>query len=41
VNGRDFPVVQATVLLIAIAFVFGNLVTDLVLVYLDPRIRLE
>lgn len=41
VNGRDFPVVQATVLLISIAFVFGNLVTDLVLVYLDPRIRLE
>jgi peptide/nickel transport system permease protein len=41
VNGRDFPVVQAAVLLIAISFVFGNLVTDLVLVYLDPRIRLE
>lgn len=41
VNGRDFPVVQAAVLLIAVAFVFGNLVTDLVLVYMDPRVRLE
>ncbi|MGH2561561.1 MAG: ABC transporter permease, partial [Thermomicrobiales bacterium] len=41
VNGRDFPVVQATVLLIAIGFVFGNLITDLLLVYIDPRIRYE
>lgn len=39
VNGRDFPVVQATVLLIAIGFVFGNLITDILLVYVDPRIR--
>jgi ABC-type dipeptide/oligopeptide/nickel transport system permease component len=41
VNGRDFPVVQATVLLIAIGFVIGNLITDLLLVYIDPRIRFE
>jgi peptide/nickel transport system permease protein/oligopeptide transport system permease protein len=41
VNGRDFPVVQATVLLIAIGFVFGNLLTDLLLVYVDPRIRFD
>ena len=41
VNGRDFPVVQATVLLIAIGFVVGNLITDLLLVYIDPRIRFE
>ena len=41
VQGRDFPVVQATVLLISIGFVFGNLLTDLMLVYIDPRIRLE
>lgn len=39
VNGRDFPVVQATVLLIAIGFVFSNLITDLLLAYIDPRIR--
>jgi ABC-type dipeptide/oligopeptide/nickel transport system permease component len=41
VNGRDFPVVQATVLLIAIGFVIGNLITDLLLVYIDPRIRFD
>ncbi|HEV2528175.1 MAG TPA: ABC transporter permease [Thermomicrobiales bacterium] len=41
VNGRDFPVVQATVLLIATGFVFGNLLTDILLAYLDPRIRFE
>jgi peptide/nickel transport system permease protein len=41
VNGRDFPVVQATVLFIAFAFVIGNLITDILLVYIDPRIRYE
>jgi peptide/nickel transport system permease protein len=41
VNGRDFPVVQATVLLISIGFVVGNLLTDLLLVYIDPRIRFD
>lgn len=41
VNGRDFPVVQATVLLIALGFVFGNLITDLLLAYIDPRIRYD
>ncbi len=41
VNGRDFPVVQAAVLLIATGFVFGNLLTDVLLAYLDPRIRYD
>jgi ABC-type dipeptide/oligopeptide/nickel transport system permease component len=41
VNGRDFPVVQAAVLLIAFGFVFGNLITDLLLAYIDPRIRYD
>ncbi len=39
INGRDFPVVQASVLVIAIGFVVGNLITDLLLVSADPRIR--
>jgi ABC-type dipeptide/oligopeptide/nickel transport system permease component len=39
INGRDFPVVQATVLVIAVGFVIGNLITDLLLVSADPRIR--
>lgn len=41
INGRDFPVVQATVLLIAIGFVIGNLITDVMLATVDPRIRFE
>jgi len=36
---RDFPVVQATVLFAATIFVLVNLVTDLLYVWLDPRIR--
>lgn len=41
INGRDFPVVQATVLLVAVAFVMANLITDLLLAYIDPRIRYD
>ncbi len=36
---RDFLVVQGAVMLIAIAFVFVNLLTDLAYGYLDPRVR--
>jgi peptide/nickel transport system permease protein len=36
---RDFPVVQGVVLLIAVAFIAVNLVTDLVYAVVDPRIR--
>ena len=36
---RDLPVVQAAVLLIALAFVLVNLVTDILNAYLDPKIR--
>jgi peptide/nickel transport system permease protein len=35
---RDIPVVQTLVLLIAFAFVFVNLVVDLLYAWLDPRI---
>lgn len=38
---RDFPEVQATVLVISTAFVVTNLVVDLVYAALDPRIRYE
>lgn len=41
INGRDYPAVEATVLLIAVSFVFANLVTDLLLAYVDPRIRYD
>ncbi len=39
VNQRDYPLVQGTVLFIAAAFVFMNLITDIVYGLVDPRIR--
>ncbi len=38
---RDFPIVQAFVLLAAALFVLANLLVDLSYRLLDPRIRLE
>jgi ABC-type dipeptide/oligopeptide/nickel transport system permease component len=35
----DYPVVQASVVLLALIIVVVNLLTDLVIAYLDPRIR--
>ena len=39
VNQRDYPLVQGTVLFIAAAFVFMNLLTDVIYGLVDPRIR--
>jgi peptide/nickel transport system permease protein len=36
---RDFPLVQGSVLVIAVTYVLVNLATDLVYAWLDPRIR--
>ncbi|MCA9833205.1 MAG: ABC transporter permease [Thermomicrobiales bacterium] len=36
---RDFPVVQGTVLLVTVAFVFSNLLVDIAYAWVDPRIR--
>jgi peptide/nickel transport system permease protein len=38
---RDFPVVQAAVLLLATTFVAIKLLTDLIYGLLDPRIRVR
>lgn len=38
---RDYPSVQGSVLVIAVIFVFANLLVDLSYAYLDPRIRYE
>jgi peptide/nickel transport system permease protein len=40
VAGRDFPVLQACVLMIGLWIILANLVTDLVNARLDPRTRL-
>ena len=41
IGNRDYPVVQAGVFLIALAFVGVNLVVDILYALLDPRIRLS
>lgn len=38
---RDYPVVQAGVLLLALNFVLVNLLADLAYGYIDPRVRLQ
>jgi peptide/nickel transport system permease protein len=39
VNGRDFPVVQGAVLMIAVFFITINLAVDVLYAVMDPRIR--
>jgi peptide/nickel transport system permease protein len=41
ISTRDFPIVQGTVLLVAIAYVASNLVVDVAYAALDPRVRLR
>jgi peptide/nickel transport system permease protein len=36
---RDFPVVQACVLIVAVTVLVANLITDILYAYLDPRIH--
>ncbi len=40
IQRRDYPVVQACVLLISVSYVVVNTLTDLVYGWLDPRVRL-
>ena len=39
ITARDLPVIQATTLLIALAFVLANIAVDMVNAALDPRLR--
>lgn len=41
IQKRDYPVVQACVLLISLVYVTVNLLTDLAYAFLDPRVRLD
>ena len=41
ITGRDYPIVQSFTLVIAVIFVFANLIVDLSYAYLDPRIKLN
>ena len=40
ISMRDYPVIQAYVVWMAVIYVVINLVTDLIYCFLDPRIRL-
>jgi len=39
ITQRDFPVVQGTVILLSVAIVFMNLVTDVAYGFVDPRVK--
>jgi peptide/nickel transport system permease protein len=39
ISTRDFPIVQATVMIVSVIFVSVNLVVDLIYAELDPRIK--
>jgi peptide/nickel transport system permease protein len=39
VGNRDFPVIQALVLIIGVSVILANLLADVIYAYLDPRIR--
>jgi ABC-type dipeptide/oligopeptide/nickel transport system permease component len=41
IGGRDYPVVQAIVLMSALAFMFSTLAVDILYAWLDPRISYE
>jgi ABC-type dipeptide/oligopeptide/nickel transport system permease component len=41
IQNRDYPVVQAAVLLVSLGYVLVNTLTDLVYAWVDPRIRLS
>ena len=41
ITARDFPIVQAFTIVIAIGYVGANLLVDLSYVLIDPRIKLD
>lgn len=41
ITARDFPIVQAFTVVIAVGYVFVNLLVDLSYAFIDPRIKLE
>jgi ABC-type dipeptide/oligopeptide/nickel transport system permease component len=41
INARDYPLVQGCILMIALTYIFANVVTDFAYRLLDPRIKVE
>jgi ABC-type dipeptide/oligopeptide/nickel transport system permease component len=41
ISARDYPLLQGCILLIAVSYVFVNLLTDVFYAVVDPRVRLQ
>ncbi|TDF95228.1 ABC transporter permease [Paenibacillus piri] len=41
ITGRDYPVIQAFALLMAVVYILLNLIVDITYRWMDPRVRLE
>lgn len=41
VNNRDFPLVQASILVVSVLYIFINFITDMVYLWIDPRIKVQ
>ncbi len=41
INARDFPQIQGTVLVVAVAYLLVNLLVDVLYAALDPRIKYQ
>jgi peptide/nickel transport system permease protein len=41
VSSRDYPIVMGSVIIGAVLVILGNLLSDMLLVVVDPRIRLD
>ena len=41
INSRDYPVILAYVMLMATVFVFANYIVDMIVCFLDPRIKFQ
>lgn len=39
ISGRDYPVVQAVVFVVAVAYTLANILVDILYAYLNPRVR--
>jgi ABC-type dipeptide/oligopeptide/nickel transport system permease component len=39
IYSRDFPVLQGSIFILALAIILGNIIADAAYVLIDPRIR--
>ncbi len=41
INARDYPIIQAFTVIIAVSYMTINIVVDISYSFLDPRVRLQ